>query len=223
MQGSISEDQILSLTQTNINAGSDTTAISLRTIFYYLLKKPNYYKKLMDEIKSAENRGHFADMDICLVSWNEAQQLPFLDAVIKESLRIFPAVGLSMERLVPEGGLTIAGKFVPGGTIVGCNPWVINYREDIFGSDAAKYRPERWIDADEEQQSAMKKYLLTFGAGSHTCIGKNISYLEMYKAVAALLRNFKVSQFIYPSIQSYLCMYPNPLVCFTDVPILTIT
>ncbi|RMJ07431.1 hypothetical protein CDV36_012952 [Fusarium kuroshium] len=192
VQGSISEDQVMSLTQANINAGSDTTAISLRAIFYHLLKTPGCYGKLMDELELAEARGHFADTETCLVSWNEAQKLPYLDAVIKESLRIFPAVGLTMERVVPPQGSVIAGAFVPGGTIVGCSPWVINFRTDVFGSDADSFRPERWIEADEEKQSRMKKYFLTFGMGSHTCIGKNISYLEMYKVVAAVLRNFRI-------------------------------
>ncbi|KAH7012964.1 pisatin demethylase [Ilyonectria destructans] len=192
VHGSISEDQVMSLTQANINAGSDTTAISLRSIFYYLLKTPGCYKNLMAELEAAEARGHFADTETCLVSWTEAQKLPYLDGVVKESLRIFPAVGLSMERMVPDEGLIIAGNFIPGGTIVGCSPWVINFRKDIFGNDADKFNPERWIEADESKMSKMKKYFFTFGMGSHTCIGKNISYLEIYKVVAAVLRNFKV-------------------------------
>lgn len=182
----------MSLTQANINAGSDTTAISLRTIFYYLLKTPGCYDKLMKEIEDGEQQGLFADNTTRLVSWSEAQKLPYLDSLIKESLRIFPAVGLSMERLVSDEGAVIAGTRVPGGTIVGCSPWVINYRPDIFGDQPEKFRPERWMEATEEQLSKMKKYFLTFGMGSHTCIGKNISYLEMYKSVAAILRNFKV-------------------------------
>ncbi|KAK7222829.1 hypothetical protein V2G26_010832 [Clonostachys chloroleuca] len=193
VDNSISEDQVMSLTQANINAGSDTTAISLRTIFYHVLKVPGCYEKLMGELVAAEANNQFADLETRLVSWNEAQKLPYLDAVIKESLRIFPAVGLSMERVVPPKGAVIAGNFVPGGTIVGCSPWVINYRKDVFGDDVDQFRPERWVEATTDELSRMKKYFLTFGMGSHTCIGKNISYLEMYKVVAAVLRNFTVS------------------------------
>jgi cytochrome P450 len=190
----IGDPQVLSLTMTNLVAGSDTTAISLRTIFYYLLKTPECYRKLMQQISGGEKDGLFADTKDGLVSWAEAQKLAYLDAVVKEGLRIFPAVGFCLERVVPAQGAEICGETIPGGCIVGCNAWVIHRREEIYGEDVDVFRPERWLEADEERLAMMKRYMFSFGMGSHTCIGKNVSYLEMYKVVPAILRRFTVSE-----------------------------
>jgi len=59
------------------------------------------------------------------VSWAQANQMPYLEAVIKEGLRMHPAAGLMLERHVPQQGVTIDGHFLPAGTIVGINPWVV--------------------------------------------------------------------------------------------------
>ncbi|KFY20810.1 hypothetical protein V493_07618, partial [Pseudogymnoascus sp. VKM F-4281 (FW-2241)] len=171
-------------------AGSETTAISLSAIFYYLLRQPLTLTRLLAELDSAEQRGLFADVTPGVVSWAEAQQLPYLDAVVKEAFRVHPAAGLPLERVVPPAGATIAGHFVPGGTIVGCSAWVLHQNRDIFGSDAASFRPERWLARDSESEkgeaeriAGMNAAMFHFGSGSRTCIGKNISLLEIYKVV----------------------------------------
>ncbi|KOC11290.1 putative cytochrome P450 [Aspergillus flavus AF70] len=75
--------------------------------------------------------------------------------------------------------------------IVGVNAWVAHYNEDIFGRDAATFRPERWLESDKEWLSVMEQNLLTFGAGVRTCIGKNLSLLEMSKVIPELYRQFE--------------------------------
>lgn len=131
------------------------------------------------------------------MSWAEAQQLPYLDAVVKEAFRIHPAAGLPLERVVPAGGATIAGHFVLGGTIVGCSAWVLHRNPSIFGADSAHFRPERWLESGgeggAERIKEMNAAMFHFGSGSRTCIGKNISLLEIYKVVPSLLRGFEVS------------------------------
>lgn len=112
--------------------------------------------------------------------------------MVKESFRLHPAAGLPLERIVPPGGATIAGEFVAGGTIVGASAWVIHRRREIFGDDVNIFRPERWLGKDSEQVKRMEGTLLHFGMGARTCIGKNISLLEVYKLVPAVLRTFEV-------------------------------
>ncbi|KAF5017302.1 hypothetical protein F66182_10783, partial [Fusarium sp. NRRL 66182] len=90
---------IFTMCQSNIGAGSDTTAISLSAIVYYLLKHPETYKRLKDEIDQAAVQGKISDS----ISFKEAQELPFLQAVIKEALRLHSATGLPLARVVPEG------------------------------------------------------------------------------------------------------------------------
>jgi cytochrome P450 len=172
-------------------AGSETTAISLSSVFYFLLKNPRCMEKLMEELDSKDREGYFHDKEKGVVTWSESQGLPYLDACIKESFRLHPAPGLPIERIVPPQGADIAGHFIKGGTIVGCNAWVVHRRPEIFGEDVEVFRPERWM-GDEKKVKEMGATLLHFGMGARTCIGKNISLLEIYKVVPSVLRRFEV-------------------------------
>ncbi|KAJ5230362.1 hypothetical protein N7489_011070 [Penicillium chrysogenum] len=192
----VNDNQVFSYTISNMNAGSDTTAISLRAILYYTLKDRRASMKLHQELTMAleENRISLP------VSWKQSQeQLPYLDAVIKEALRLHPAVGLMLERVVPAEGLQLPdGPFLPAGTIVGANPWII-HRHRIFGEDVESFVPERWLkmntesEADfQDRKQKMLRATFTFGAGPRTCIGKNISLLEIYKLIPSLFLRYKV-------------------------------
>jgi len=188
----IHQDRVLALTVANMIAGSDTTAISLRAIFHNLLRNPEKLAKLRAELDDAVVKCGIQGRDE-LLAWNDVRELPYLSAVINESLRAHPAVGLPLERITPTSGLHIGDMYLPSGTNIGCSAWTLHLDEQIWGSDPERWRPERWIDATASQKSEMKNSLFSFGAGSRTCIGKNISYLEMYKLVPALLREFDVS------------------------------
>ena len=180
------ESELLSHTSGNIFAGSDTTAASLRAIFYYLCRNQKAHQTLLDEIDEADRRGDLSDP----VTFAEAQNLKYFQAVIKEALRMHPAVGMLLERKVPKGGAEVGGVWLPEGTVVGMNPWVAARDISVYGSDAHEFRPERWLEADEKQLKQMDRNFLAFGAGTRTCLGKNISLLEMSKLVPQLLRRF---------------------------------
>jgi cytochrome P450 len=112
----------------------------------------------------------------------EARTLSYLQAVIKEGLRIFPpATGLG-SKLVPPGGDTINGVFLPGGTKVGANYWALMRRTDIFGTDATAFRPERWLEASPEQLAKMEKVQeLVWGYGKYVCLGRSVALMELNK------------------------------------------
>lgn len=95
----------------NIGAGSDTTGITLTAIIYYLMKNPECLRKLRLEIETAEQEGRLSSP----LNFKEGQQLPYLQATIKEALRLHPAVGQILARIVPEGGAELAGRFFPQG------------------------------------------------------------------------------------------------------------
>ncbi|CAI0654944.1 unnamed protein product [Colletotrichum noveboracense] len=180
-------------------AGSETTAISLAAVFYYLLRTPTALARLKEELDQFGREGGFSDTETGLVTWTESQKLVYLDACIKEAFRMHPAAGLPLERIVPEQGAEIAGTFVKGGTIVGCSAWIIHSRPEIWGADVDTYRPERWLvdetkdrEAEEQRIKEMNGHMFQFGMGSRTCIGKNISLLEIYKVVPSLLRRFDI-------------------------------
>lgn len=141
---------ILGWATSNTYAGSDTTAISLRALFYHLLKNPNSMAKLLYEIDTFEGLSN-------PVSWADAKKMPYLDVCVKEALRINPAPAMLLERVVPKGGRDICGRFFQEGTIVGINPWVVQRDKTVFGDDAEKWRPERWEEASEEGRKRMDR------------------------------------------------------------------
>jgi cytochrome P450 len=154
-------------------AGSDTTAVAFRTTFYHLMKDPKALAKAQAEIDAAIADGLLSSP----IKYSETtSKLPYVCAAIKEAMRMHPSVGLSMQRHAPKGGIELAGKFIPEGYRIGMNPAVVHYQKEAFGEDADQFRPERWLVGTEEWR-AMDKCLLTFGAGTRTCIGKNVGII----------------------------------------------
>ena len=140
-------------TLTNVFAGSDTTAIALKAIVYYLLKNPRVLKLLREEL-----RDHNISFPI---NWSVAKNLPYLDAVVKEAMRLHPSVSFPLERVVPDRGVKILGKTVKEGTIIGVNPWVIHRNKVVFGPDAEEFRPERWLEATIDELKSMDRSYMT--------------------------------------------------------------
>ncbi|KAK1845598.1 cytochrome p450 pisatin [Colletotrichum chrysophilum] len=170
----------------NMFAGSDTTGLSLSAILYNLLKSPESMRKLRQEIDEFASRGELSEAP----TFMESQRMPYLQAVIKEALRVHPAVGLPLERVVPEGGASIGGRFFPEGAVVGINSWVQHRDKVLFGDDADHFRPDRWLVSDETKLSVMNRNWTPFGLGSRTCLGKNISILEISKLIPRIVRDF---------------------------------
>lgn len=196
----MTDQRVLTMAVSMAFAGSETTAISLAAVFYYLLRNPSTYQRLQKELNDATTSGQIAQSPSGLITWAESQTLPYLDAVIKESFRLHPAAGLPLERITPADGIQIGSHHIPGGTIVGCSAWVIHRHIPTFcpsQHDPSAYPidsfiPERWLDCSPDQRKEMEGTLFQFGAGSRTCIGKNISLLEIYKLVPAFLARFEV-------------------------------
>ncbi|PWY71015.1 cytochrome P450 [Aspergillus heteromorphus CBS 117.55] len=172
---------VLSMASSNIFAGSDTTAISIGAILYYLCKYPDFKARLVDEILAEAKEG---SIERGLVPWEVARKMPYLQACIHEGLRCHPAVGMSMPRVVPAEGITVDGKYLPGGTVIGANPWVVHRNKQVFGDDADTFRPDRWL---EDDANVKERFFLAFGAGSRTCLGKSLSLIEISKLLPCLL------------------------------------
>jgi len=197
----MTDTDLLSAASGNVFAGSDTTAISLRATLYYLMNNPTCMQKLVNEIDEMDRQGKLSD----IVSFAESNQMPYLQACLKEAMRMHPAVGMLLERVVPEGGVTIEGRYIPAGTIVGVNPWVVSRDRVVYGPDADDFRPERWLDAWKQAEledaqgeegrrklKLMERNFLAFGTGSRTCLGKNVSLMEMNKLVPQMLRRYEL-------------------------------
>lgn len=135
------------------------------------------------------------------VPYKNAKDIPYLAAIISEALRVHPPVGSMLERVVPTEGLRLPdGRFLPPGTLVGMNAWVLNADKAIYGPDADQFVPERWLPRDgetaaewEDRKRKMRETDLTFGAGKRVCLGKNVGVAEVYKLTATLFSLYKVS------------------------------
>lgn len=169
----------------NTAAGSDTTGTSLSSILYHLIRHPKVMAALRQEITDAVKTGRLS----VPLKYSEAVKLPLLQAVIKEAIRLHPAVGFILPRVVPAEGATLCGRRFPAGTIVGASAFVTHRNTDIWGPDAAEFKPERWL---EGKVPAEIQYL-SFGNGSRVCLGRNISWLEMTKLIPVLVQEYDFS------------------------------
>lgn len=154
-------------------AGSDSTSIGLRSIFYFLLKNPEKLVKARTEVDVAFNEGRLTHP----VQQGQSVKLPYLAAVIKESFRLFGPFAAPLQRYPPPQGIVIAGTHIPAGMRVGLNPAVVQHHKEVFGEDASSFRPERWLEGTTDQIKLMEKSMMHFGAGTRQCTGKHVSYL----------------------------------------------
>jgi cytochrome P450 len=150
---------VFAMSMSNVVAGSDTTAISLSSILWHLTSNPYRLSTLRAELDQAIRDGK---MTPDRISFKESQTLPYLQACIKEALRMCAATGLPLWRVVPQGsgGVEVMGRFFPEGSEIGINTWVAHYDRDIWGDDAAEYRPERWLESSPERLKEMEAFFM---------------------------------------------------------------
>ncbi|KAH8897597.1 benzoate 4-monooxygenase cytochrome p450 [Thozetella sp. PMI_491] len=104
-------------------------------------------------------------------------QFPYLDAVVKEGLRVFPSIPMSLPRVVPKGGRSIDGYWLPEGTIVSCQSYTMHrWDEDVF-PEPDRFRPERWLDVESEPDR--NRIFFAFSNGGRGCLGRHLAMAEM--------------------------------------------
>lgn len=101
--------------------------------------------------------------------------LPLLDAILQETLRLYASVPGPQPRLTPYPSCRLAGiDGIPGGMRVSANAWCLHRNEAVF-PQAEKWKPERWMNADEEKLKEMKRWFWAFGSGGRMCIGSHFA------------------------------------------------
>lgn len=186
----LTQGELESETLTQITAGSDSTASSLRLTLHFICTSPPVLERLVNEFSIATE----ADLiSRPVIKDSEARQLPYLQACIKEGLRMYPPVTGLMAKRVPEGGVIInvdgVDKLVPGGTQIAWNSWGLMRDQEIFGSDFEIFRPERWLvrdDSDRERDRVGRmtdNVSLCFGYGRFGCLGRGVATMELNKAI----------------------------------------
>ena len=109
------------------------------------------------------------------------QNCPYYVACLKEALRLSPSTPNIFARLAGPEGVSVEGMHIPGGTEIACNPWILGRDKTVYGPEADKFRPERWLES-EEQTALFEKNSFVFGYGTRSCLGKEIALMELYKA-----------------------------------------
>jgi cytochrome P450 len=175
MAAGICDSEIEAQCKDLVFAGTDSTGMNLATIMRSLAMHPGKYKKLKREVTDNIALGSEA----C-----DIQALPYLNAVVKEALRVSMANPTRLPHVVPKEGWMFKRNHFPGGSIVGCSAYELHFNPMVF-PNPAEFIPERWLDTTQE----MSKYWFAFGAGSRACIARNLATLELQFATERLARS----------------------------------
>ncbi|KAL8764807.1 MAG: hypothetical protein Q9194_006834 [Teloschistes cf. exilis] len=164
----MTREEIISTSEVLLVAGSETTATLLSGATYYLLTNVETLEKLCAEIRGAFE----AENQITLQSLSNPESLPYLEAVLAESFRMYPPVPANLPRLAGPQGDMIDGCYVPAKTSVGVHQWAAYQCSDNFG-DPTSFIPERWLPETSERYRHDKKAVLQpFSTGPRNCLGK---------------------------------------------------
>jgi len=167
-----------------VSAGTLTTSWTLEVITYWLIQQPSTLQKLKTELKIALPDPH------AIVPLPVLEQLPYLNGVIKEGLRLTYGVASRHARISPDKPIIfLDGEkewVIPPGTPVGMTSVQIHHDENIF-PDSKKFLPERWLDGKSKD---LDRYMVAFGGGSRKCLGLNLAYAELYLCLSAIWRSW---------------------------------
>ncbi|KAK7468924.1 hypothetical protein VKT23_003420 [Stygiomarasmius scandens] len=190
----MSDKEMMDQVLTFLGAGHETTASGLAWTLWLLANDQASQQKLREEvlplfeISSTENgskirRGR--------PGYRELKDLVWLDAVVQESLRVYPPVPMTFRQAATTD--YIDGVLVPKGTLFYIPIRVVNTHVDIWGEDAEEFRPSRWLPGNVPEKYNVNPSLsmLSFLAGPHACIGKTMAIVEMKAVLATLIANFE--------------------------------
>ncbi|KAJ3774933.1 cytochrome P450 [Lentinula raphanica] len=192
----LTEEEALSDSLLAIGAGADTIAASVSNIFYFLLTNPSAYSRLWDEIDAC---GDYA------LSYHKQAGMPYLNAVINESLRLLPAVpsGSIRGTTVETGGQRIGSYYIPPNTTVSIHFYSL-HRDPRNFSLPDLFLPERWLPVEDRMSmepalfSGLDDFIhnpaafIPFSHGPASCVGKNFAYLEMRMVICKIMVNFSI-------------------------------
>ncbi|CEL53554.1 Cytochrome P450 94A1 OS=Vicia sativa GN=CYP94A1 PE=2 SV=2 [Rhizoctonia solani AG-1 IB] len=192
------EDQLLGQMNTLIFAGHETTSGALTRILELLAMNPTIQDRLRSELIEAPAQ----------LTYDDIHNLPYLDALCREILRLYPPVPFIEREAITEYAVPlrypIKGKNgeeireiqVKKGTIVYISIKEANRSKETWGEDADVFRPERWLEKlpesiSEAKTSGVYSSMMTFSAGPRACIGFKFSLLELKTVLSTLVRSFK--------------------------------
>ncbi|KAH7873382.1 cytochrome P450 [Lentinula edodes] len=201
----LEEAEIIAQMSTFIFAAMDTTSSGLSRILHLLTLHPEIQDKMRDELIAARREHQGSQL-----SYDDLVGLPYLDAVCRETLRLYAPVSSLLRKstedaIVPlsrpvrdADGNEVTEIFLPKATTVMISIMNANRDPKLWGPDVLEWKPERWLSPLPEaimnsKMPGVYSHLMTFNGGSRSCIGFKFSQLEMKVVIAMLVENFKFS------------------------------
>lgn len=147
-------------------AAQEGLAITLTYVFYHLSKSPSLQDRLREELATVPSP-----------SSSDLEDLPFLNALLTETLRLHAPGAGRQPRLSPPGGMTLHGYYIPPNTSISSSSYVLHRTESVF-PDPETFQPERWL-TDDGKTAEMKRLYWAFGSGGRMCIGNHFALMIM--------------------------------------------
>ncbi len=185
--GGFTEDKLVDNMMTFLAAGHETTATALTWAVYEMCKHPYVQSQLRDEIRS-----HIPSLNTDRkITAEVIDNMPYLHAVCNEILRVWSPVPLTLRDTA--NATTILDQYIPKGTKVILAPWAINFSTELWGPDAADFKPERWMAHGQANAGgAQSNYaFMTFLHGPRSCIGSKFATAELACLIAAFVGFFE--------------------------------
>jgi len=196
----MSETELLGHIGTMTFAALETTSSALARALHVLAARPNVQNKLREELRKARQDGD--------IGFDELMSLPYLDAVCREALRLYPPFPHLTRRSVRDAvlplsqpitgvdGTTMSEIFVPKDTNIMIGILGSNLNPAVWGDDVLEFKPERWLAPlpeaiTEAHIPGVYSNLMTFLGGGRACIGFKFSQLEMKVVLSVLLDTFQ--------------------------------
>ncbi|MFS7952343.1 putative cytochrome P450 [Helianthus anomalus] len=172
--------------QTLIAGGSDTTTVMLTWTLSLLLNNPYALRKAQEELDTQVGQDR-------QVNESDIKNLCYLHAIVKETLRLYPATFLNATKVCTKD-CTIAGYHVPKGTWLIVNTWKL-HRDPNIWQDPCEFRPERFLSPNQRGVDVigMDFEMIPFGARRRRCPGIGLACQTLHMVLATLLHNFVIS------------------------------
>ncbi|KAL0930039.1 cytochrome P450 4A10 [Colletotrichum truncatum] len=177
-----SDGQMISDGIVILAAGADTTAAALSIGIHWLARNPDLWQQLQEELRPVMEAAEISPRIEALA------QLPLLNAVLKEGLRVSCPIRGHMPRVVPAKGWNYNGTHLPAGTVVATSAFYGCYNETVF-PDPERYDPTRWLPPNHTAK--MEAHLQPFSRGTRQCIGQNLTLAMQRAAIASVVYHFR--------------------------------
>uniref|UniRef100_A0A0E0LZ10 Cytochrome P450 n=1 Tax=Oryza punctata TaxID=4537 RepID=A0A0E0LZ10_ORYPU len=179
----LTRNGVKGITQDLVTGGADTSTVTVEWAMSEVLKNPAILAKATAELDAVVGRGR-------LVTEDDIPHLPYVDAIMKETMRMHPVVPLLVPRLSREDA-SVAGYDVPAGTRVLVSTWAIGRDPSVWDSPE-EFRPERFVGSGIDVKGRDFQ-LLPFGSGRRMCPGYSLGLKVIQLALANLLHAFSWS------------------------------